>query len=166
MTDHADLIARLRAKNNCHHEVGICESDPLAGEAADAIEKLCKIDLEANRFYRLMNGMDQDSHDARAEHIMQQSLDGLSIGPLNRTSTKAMLAEHFAAVEADALQAQAREMERMEKALRRLVEAEDSCDISHIAHIKERELLLKEAADALVEARAALAQPEAQREPT
>jgi hypothetical protein len=51
---------------------------------------------ETSRLWRAINGMDIDDADKRAEHVMRQSLDGLSIGPENRASVKALLAEHFA----------------------------------------------------------------------
>jgi hypothetical protein len=65
---------------------------------AKRVTALERIDLNANRFYRCMNGLDEDDHDKRAERFMVQTLDGLAVGPSNRTSVKAALAEHFAAV--------------------------------------------------------------------
>lgn len=51
---------------------------------------------EASRLHRYLNGLDIDDADKRAEHVMQTMLDGLSIGPTNRNSVKAFLADHFA----------------------------------------------------------------------
>jgi hypothetical protein len=48
------------------------------------------------RLHRNLNGLGEDDHDKRAEHFMQQCLDGLTVGPLNRNSIKAALAEQFA----------------------------------------------------------------------
>lgn len=88
------------------------------------------INLESNRFYRLMNGLDEDDHDKRAEHVMKQQLDGLTICDTNRTSVKAYLAEHFQAV------AEAAEQRAQEVGRRVRQECAKVCDDT-VAHIKE-----------------------------
>lgn len=74
------------------------EIERLRAEVAD----LHTINLEANRLWRAINGHDIDDFDKRAEMVMQSSLDGLRIGPTNRNSVKAMLAEHFEQIDKDA----------------------------------------------------------------
>ena len=68
------------------------EIERLRAELAESY----RIKLEANRLYRYLNGMDQDTWDKRAEWIMSTVLDGAHIGPTNREMVKALLADHFA----------------------------------------------------------------------
>ena len=110
-----------------HQETLRCAADRLSA-LRDQLAEAQRIDLNANRFYRLMNGLDQDSHDKRAEHVMQQALDGLSIGPLNRTSTKAYLAEHFAAV-AEAAEERERKLRRACESYGHKADAQSDCPI-------------------------------------
>jgi hypothetical protein len=105
MSDHDAIRERLTraqglalwpfvAVHHGHLSALLADRDALEGKLAECQ----RIDLEANRFYRLMNGLDEDDHDKRAEQFMVAWLDGTTITPSNRTSVKAALAEHFAAL--------------------------------------------------------------------
>jgi hypothetical protein len=69
----------------------------LRKEAAAEIKRL-RAELadhqKVSRTFRY--GMDIDEWDKRAERLMETMLDGLTIGPTNRLTVKAVLAEHFA----------------------------------------------------------------------
>ncbi len=56
----------------------------------------------AERLWRFLNGHDITDLEKRAEHIMQTTLDGLTIGPSNRNSIKMVLVEHFEQIRKDA----------------------------------------------------------------
>jgi hypothetical protein len=60
------------------------------------LQRLLAADKSANRLYRAINHLDEDDYDRRAEPFVVSYLDGLSVGPNNRNSVRAALADHFA----------------------------------------------------------------------